>query len=86
MAIRNEKKEKRTTMISGDVASKFIHKLSHDVAGITHNIKGYATLLEEEYNQEYLDGISRLIAKLEDKIKKAVSDVDEGELEKLSQA
>ena len=36
--------------IRHDVASEFIHKLSHDITGITHNIMGYATLLEEDNN------------------------------------
>jgi hypothetical protein len=73
-------------MISETVASEFIHKLSHDIMGITHNIMGYATLLEEEKNPDYLEEIARLIEKLNNRIKNAVSAVDDGELQKLSQA
>ncbi len=73
-------KIKAAPMISEEVVSKFIHKLSHDVRGIVHNIKGYATLLEEENNPKYLDGISRLVMKLSDRIKSAVIEVDEGNL------
>ncbi|MFX1483021.1 MAG: response regulator [Promethearchaeota archaeon] len=67
-------------MISTENASKFIHKLSHDVTGIAHNIMGYATLMEEENNPEYLEGISRLITKLNERMKNAVTEVDEGSL------
>jgi signal transduction histidine kinase len=73
-------------MITEEVASEFIHKLSHDITGITHNIMGYATLLEEENNPEYLEEIARLIEKLNNKIKEAVSAVDDGKLKELSQA
>ncbi|MGY5864103.1 MAG: hypothetical protein RTV41_05830 [Candidatus Thorarchaeota archaeon] len=83
---KEEGRKNETPMISEKVASEFIHKLSHDVTGITHNIMGYATLLEEENKQEYLKGIARLVNKLNVRIKKAVTTVDEGELEKLSQA
>ena len=64
--------------IRHDIASEFIHKLSHDITGITHNIMGYATLLEEDNNPDYIKGISRLITKLNDKVKIAVSEVDDG--------
>jgi YesN/AraC family two-component response regulator len=63
-----------------DMMSDFIHRLSHDVTGILHNIMGYATLLEEEYDKTYIQGISRLVTKLTDRVKQAVSDVDEGKL------
>jgi len=72
-------------MISETVVSEFIHKLSHDITGITHNIMGYATLLEEENNPEYLKGIARLINKLNKRIEDAVNAVDEGQLQELSQ-
>jgi DNA-binding NtrC family response regulator len=61
-------------------ASEFIHTLSHDITGILQNIMGYTTLLEEDYNKTYIQGISRLITKLSDRVKRAVSDVDEGKL------
>ncbi|MBY8996664.1 MAG: hypothetical protein KGD60_02945 [Candidatus Thorarchaeota archaeon] len=67
-------------LIRHDTASKFIHNLSHDITGITHNIMGYATLLEEENNPDYIKGISRLIMKLNDKVKTAVSEIDDGVL------
>jgi len=73
-------------MISEEVVSEFIHKLSHDITGITHNIMGYATLLEEEKNPEYLEEIARLIEKLNNRVKDAVSVVDGGRLKKLGQA
>jgi len=75
-----EDKTKVAPMIPMEEASKFIHKLSHDVTGITHNIMGYATLLEEENNPDYLAGISRLITKLNERMKSAVTEVDEGDL------
>lgn len=68
------------SIIMQETASKFIHKLSHDITGITHNIMGYAALLEEEINPEYIKGISRLLLKLSEKIKAAVSEVDDGGL------
>jgi DNA-binding NtrC family response regulator len=68
------------SIISQETASKFIHKLSHDITGITHNIMGYATLLEDEMNPEYIKGISRLLSKLSEKVKAAVSEVDDGGL------
>ena len=64
--------------IRHEIASEFIHKLSHDITGITHNIMGYATLLEEDNNPDYIKGISRLITKLNDKVKAAVSKIDDG--------
>lgn len=82
---KKEDIKKSIPMIAKKVVSVFIHKLSHDVTGITHNIMGYATLLEEENNPEYLEGISRLIEKLNERIKQAVSIADAGDLEKLSQ-
>jgi DNA-binding NtrC family response regulator len=66
--------------IPTDIISQFIHKLSHDVTGILHNIMGYATLLEEECDKTYIQGISRLVTKLTNRVKQAVSDVDEGKL------
>ena len=76
--------ETKTTVgppvIEQETASKFIHKLSHDITGISHNIMGYATLLEDEFNPEYVKGISKLLTKLADKVKAAVSEVDEGVL------
>ncbi|MHA2027535.1 MAG: hypothetical protein ACXACG_16075 [Candidatus Thorarchaeota archaeon] len=70
----------KSPIIRHDTASKFIHKLSHDITGITHNIMGYATLLEEENNPDYIKGIIRLIMKLNDKVKTAVSEIDDGVL------
>jgi DNA-binding NtrC family response regulator len=67
-------------VIKQDTASKFIHKLSHDIIGVAQNIMGYATLLEEENNPEYIKGISRLLTKLNDRVKSAVSEVDDGVL------
>jgi hypothetical protein len=46
---------------------------------------GYATLLEEEKNPEYLEEIARLIDKLNNRVKDAVTAVDEGQLKELSQ-
>ncbi|MHA1949066.1 MAG: response regulator [Candidatus Thorarchaeota archaeon] len=85
IVLQKEEQQTSPSMISATVVSEFIHKLSHDVAGIAHNIMGYATLLEEGHNQEYLDGIIRLIDKLNARIKQSVSIADEGSLEKLSQ-
>ena len=79
-----EDKTKGAPMIPVEEASKFIHNLSHDVTGITHNIMGYATLLEEENKSEYLEGISRLVIKLNERIKSAVAEVDEGYLTEKS--
>jgi hypothetical protein len=72
-------------MISETVASEFIHKLSHDITGITHNIMGYATLLEEEKDPDYLEEIARLIEKLNGRVAEAVAAVDDGKLQELSQ-
>lgn len=67
-------------MIRQENASKFIHQLSHDITGIAHNILGYTTLLEEETNPDYINGISRLLMKLNGRIKTAVTEIDNGEL------
>jgi DNA-binding NarL/FixJ family response regulator len=67
-------------VIKQETASNFIHKLSHDITGITHNIMGYATLLEDDPNPEYIKGIGRLLTKLTDNVKMAVSQVDSGDL------
>ena len=64
------------------VVGEFIHRLSHDVVGILQNIMGYTTLLTEEFDKSYLEGIARLTNKLSARMKKAVSDVDSGELAK----
>ena len=66
--------------IPQEVASEFIHKLSHDVIGILQNIMGYATLLNEEFDKSYIEGIGRLTTKLNNRMKTAVSDIDSGEL------
>ena len=62
------------------IASEFIHKLSHDLTGILQNIMGYTTLLEEEFDKTYIQGITRLVAKLSDRVKQAVTDIDEEKL------
>ncbi len=64
-------------------ASEFIHKLSHDITGIVHNIMGYATLLEEEFDKSYIEGIGRLSNKLSNRVKVAVSEIDSGDLNEL---
>lgn len=64
--------------IPTEIASEFIHGLSHDVTGVLHNIMGYATLLEDDCDKTYIQGITRLVAKLAERIKQAVSDVDSG--------
>lgn len=69
-------------MIPQDVASEFIHKLSHDVIGVLQNIMGYTTLLNEEFDKSYLEGIGKLTKKLSARMTVAVSDVDSGELNK----
>ncbi len=69
-------------MIPQEVASEFIHKLSHDVIGVLQNIMGYTTLLNEEFDKSYLDGIGKLTKKLSARMTIAVSDVDNGELNK----
>jgi len=66
--------------IPQEVVSEFIHKLSHDITGILQNIMGYATLLGEEYDKTYLEGIARLITKLSTRMMTAVSDIDNDEL------
>jgi len=63
-----------------EAASEFIHGLSHDVTGVLHNIMGYATLLEEDFDKTYIQGITRLVAKLAERMKQAVSDVESGTL------
>jgi len=76
------KKAFQPQMIPQEVAGEFIHKLSHDMIGILQNIVGYATLLNEEFDKSYVDGISRLAEKMDARMKTAVSDVDGGELNK----
>lgn len=68
--------------IPQEVVSEFIHKLSHDVTGILQNIMGFTTLLGEEFDKSYLEGIARLTTKLNARMKTAVSEVDSGELGK----
>ena len=80
MVEKGRKNSDVSAIIKQETASKFIHKLSHDIIGITQNIMGYATLLEEEINPDYIEGISRLLAKLNDRIKTAVCEIDDGEL------
>lgn len=70
----------KPSIIKQENASKFIHKLSHDINGIIHNIMGYAALLEEENNPDYIDGINRLVTRLNNRIKSAVVEVDNGQL------
>ena len=70
----------KTKMIPQDVASEFIHKLSHDMIGYLQNIMGYTTLLHEEFDKSYLEGIARLAEKLDARMKAAVSEIDTGEL------
>ncbi|MFW9975301.1 MAG: response regulator [Candidatus Thorarchaeota archaeon] len=67
-------------MIRQENASKFIHQLSHDIAGIAHNIMGYTTLLGEENNPDYINGIGRLVMKLSNRVKTAVTEIDNGKI------
>ncbi len=82
-SITKKKTTPRTPMIKQEMASKFIHKLSHDITGIAHNIMGYATLLEEENNPEYIKGIGRLLTKLDERVKTAVDEIDDGTLNEI---
>jgi len=81
--IAKKKTTPRTPIIKQEMASKFIHKLSHDITGIAHNIMGYATLLEEENNPEYIKGIGRLLTKLDERVKTAVNEIDDGTLNEI---
>lgn len=65
-----------------DEVQEFIHKLSHDVIGVLQNVMGYTTLLEDGFDKSYLEGIRKLTSKLSSRMKVAVSDVDNGELNK----
>ncbi|TFH10463.1 MAG: response regulator [Candidatus Thorarchaeota archaeon] len=80
--IQTRKAAVQTQMIPEEVVGEFIHKLSHDVIGILQNIMGYATLLNEEFDKSYIEGIAKLITKLNTRMKMAVSDIDSGELSK----
>lgn len=77
-SVLSKKTRAELPVIRQDNASKFIHKLSHDIIGIAQNIMGYATLLEEESDPKYIEGISRLLTKLDDRVKTAVTQVDDG--------
>ena len=77
-SVVSRKSHPEIPVIRQEDASKFIHKLSHDVVGIAQNVMGYATLLEEESNPKYIEGISRLLTKLDDRVKTAVTQVDDG--------
>lgn len=77
------KKKESGQFIKQKKASEFIHKLSHDITGIVQNIMGYATLLEEEYDKSYIEGIGRLSNKLSARVKTAVSEIDSGEINEL---
>jgi DNA-binding NtrC family response regulator len=66
--------------IPQEVAGEFIHKLSHDIIGILQNIMGYVTLLNEEFDKSYLDGVGRLAKKLNERMKTAVAEIDSEEL------
>jgi DNA-binding NarL/FixJ family response regulator len=77
-SVLNKKSRAELPVIRQENASKFIHKLSHDIIGTAQNIMGYATLLEEESNPKYIEGISRLLTKLDDRVKTAVTQVDDG--------
>jgi DNA-binding NtrC family response regulator len=81
--VDNKYQSKREAIVKGiptAVAGDFIHQLSHDITGILHNIMGYTTLLEEEYDRKYIQGITKLIAKLSDRVKQSVAIIDEEKL------
>ena len=80
--VKNPENTYPSKMIPQEVASEFIHKLSHDVIGVLQNIMGYTTLLNEEFDKSYLEGIGKLTKKLSARMTIAVSDVDNGELNK----
>ena len=77
-SVVSRKSHPELPVIRQEDASKFIHKLSHDVIGIAQNVMGYATLLEEESNPKYIEGISRLLTKLDERVKTAVMQIDDG--------
>ncbi|MGQ4912368.1 MAG: response regulator [Candidatus Thorarchaeota archaeon] len=76
--IVRRKQEARQASIEFEAASEFIHRLSHDITGMVHNIMGFATLLEEEHSQRYIDGISKQTRRIRERMQKAVADIDEG--------
>ncbi|MHA1909928.1 MAG: histidine kinase dimerization/phospho-acceptor domain-containing protein [Candidatus Thorarchaeota archaeon] len=57
----------------------FFHALSHDMKNILHNIQGYADLLEDENNPEFIQGIVRLVKKARELLNDYVSLADKGE-------
>lgn len=73
------KSRKEPESIGQKSVSELMHKLSHDITGILQNIVGYTTLLEEEYDKSCIEGISRLVSKLSNRIKTAVSEIDSSE-------
>jgi len=79
-SVSKKKSISKPQIIKQETVSKFIHKLSHDITGIAHNIMGYATLLEEENNPEYIKGISRLLIKMSERVRTAVAEIDSGDL------
>lgn len=78
--ITPEKIREPQQFIEHKKVSEFIHRLSHDLTGVMQNIMGYTTLLEEEYNKSYIEGIGRLASKLTARVRTAVDDVDSGML------
>jgi DNA-binding NtrC family response regulator len=81
IAAKYQSKQKAMTQgIPTVAASEFIHQLSHDITGLLHNIMGYATLLEEEYDRAYIQGIAKLVTKISDRVNESVSVIDEEKL------
>lgn len=60
--------------------SQFVHTMSHDLRNPLHNILGYVELLEDEYDEHYLERIKKMIKNMELLLEKSVKLADAGDV------
>ncbi|MBD3406972.1 MAG: hypothetical protein GF411_12715 [Candidatus Lokiarchaeota archaeon] len=76
--IEDRKRIEENLRAQKEELSQFAHTLSHDLKGRFHNILGYAELLEDEYDQKYVDRISQQVKRMQLIVEKSVELADAG--------
>ncbi|MFQ5977896.1 MAG: PAS domain S-box protein [Candidatus Heimdallarchaeota archaeon] len=60
--------------------SEFAHAMAHDLRGKLHNIKGFASLLQEKYDQTYVEKICTLADTMNNLLERSVALAEAGKV------
>ncbi|MBD3404808.1 MAG: PAS domain S-box protein [Candidatus Lokiarchaeota archaeon] len=61
-----------------DELSKFTHQMKHDISNILHNMMGLLSLLDDEYNPDYISRFKTMIDQMESLLRESVQLADAG--------